>query len=196
MEGDADVTLSAPKKGEGQVKEACPINASPFLIIAICGAEEQMGEGIDYAKILDAVMVERANMDALVVWLKRKIAESNSGDSVTIDTLLRDRPENPPQKPSERIRHPRLKSDTFFKMSVIDAIEECLKLEKRPLTAKEITDALQSGGLTHKAKDLYQTVFPTLGRMKDRGIVEKLPTGEWGLAAWYERKAPQAEPEE
>jgi hypothetical protein len=151
-----------------------------------------MAEGIDYGKLVDALTEERNKLDIMLSWAKGKLAEGNSGGSVTVDTLLRDRPD----KPSEPLRHPRFKSDTFFKMSVMDAIEECLNLTKRPLTAKDITTALQSGGLTHKAKDLYQTVFPTLSRMKDRGIVERLPTGEWGLAAWYGRKsalAPQTE---
>jgi hypothetical protein len=154
-----------------------------------------MAEGIDYGKLLDALIEERGKIDMMISWAKGKLAEGNPGGSVTVDTLLRDRPE----KSSEPMRHPRFKSDTFFKMSVMDAIEECLNIAKRPLPAKDITDALQSGGLTHKAKDLYQTVFPTLGRMKERGIVEKLPTGEWGLAAWYGRKSassPQATEEE
>lgn len=38
IEGDADVTLNAPWKGEGAVK-AAPFNASLFLIVAGCDRE-------------------------------------------------------------------------------------------------------------------------------------------------------------
>lgn len=154
-----------------------------------------MAEPIDYGKLLDGLLEERAKLETMIAWVKGKLAETNQNPPVTVDTLLRERSE----RPAEPSRHPRLKSDTFFKMSVIDAIEECLSIAKRPLTAREITDALEAGGLTHKAKNLYQTVFPTLSRMRDRGIVEQLPTGgQWGLAAWYGRKnaSPPQETEE
>jgi hypothetical protein len=70
-------------------------------------------------------------------------------------------------------------------MSVPEAIRAFLNIMKRPQTARDITDALQAGGLSHKAKDLYQTVFPTLQRMKAQGEVDKLANGEWGLSEWY-----------
>jgi len=143
-----------------------------------------MAEGTDYGKILDELLEERANLDKMIAWVKSKLPASN-GEPVTIGALLQERPS---ERHSEPIRHPRLKSDTFFKMSTSEAIAACLNLMKRPLTAREITDALQSGGLTHKAKDLYQTVFPTLLRLKDRGDVEKLADSKWGLAEWYKNR--------
>jgi hypothetical protein len=156
-----------------------------------------MAEPIDYGKVLDALMEERTNLDTMIAWAKRKLAETRAeGEIPTVETLLRGA--DKPQKP--KVDSVRLwggiKSDTFFKMSVTDAIEHCLNIAKKPLTAKDITETLSVGGLTHKAKDLYQTVFPTLGRMKERGIVEKLPTGEWGLAAWYGRKSAPSQTEE
>lgn len=144
-----------------------------------------MAEGTDYEKILDDLLEERANLDKMIAWVRGKLAKGNPEEPVTVDKLL-------PQRPNEPPRFPRLKADTFFKMSFQQAIHECLAIMRRPMSAKEITVALQSGGLTHKAKDLYQTVFPTLGRMKEKGEVDKLPDGLWGLAEWYDRKTPQS----
>ena len=73
-------------------------------------------------------------------------------------------------------------------MSVQEAIRAFLNLMKEPKSAREITDGLAYGGLDHKAKDLYQTVFPTLQRMKEKGEVDKLGNGDWGLSEWYDRK--------
>jgi hypothetical protein len=74
-------------------------------------------------------------------------------------------------------------------MSVPEAIRAYLNLVKRPQSARDITDALQAGGLTHRATNLYQTVFPTLQRMmKVSGEVDKLPDGLWALSEWYNRK--------
>jgi hypothetical protein len=148
-----------------------------------------MAEGTDYEKILNELQEDRVNLDRLIAWVKGKLAKTNSDEPVTVEKLL-------PQRQNEPIRFPRLKPDTFFKMSFQQAIRECLSIMRRPMTAREITDALRSGGLTHKAKDLYQTVFPTLSRMKGKGEVDKLPDGLWGLSEWYERKGAQPQPEE
>ena len=71
-------------------------------------------------------------------------------------------------------------------MSVSEGIKSYLSIAKRPQTAREITDALKAGGLTFKAKNLYQTVFPTLSRMAtETKEIDKLPDRTWGLAEWY-----------
>jgi|ERR1700739_925475 len=144
-----------------------------------------MAEGTDYEKILDGLLEDRANLDRLIVWVKGKLSKASPDEPVTFDALLQERPA---ERSNEPMRHPRLKSDTFFKMSITEAIKACLNIMKRPLTAREITDALQSGGLTHKAKDLYQTVFPTLLRLKEKGEVDKLGDSKWGLADWYRNR--------
>ena len=63
------------------------------------------------------------------------------------------------------MRYPRLANDSFFHLSVPDAIKKYLIIARRPATPKDITMALNVGGLTHQAKNLYQTVYPTLLRM-------------------------------
>jgi hypothetical protein len=83
------------------------------------------------------------------------------------------------------VRFPRLANDSFFHLSVPEAIKKYLNIAKRPKTTKDITVALDVGGLTHHAKNLYQTVYPTLLRMEQAKQVVRVGKGEWGLAEWY-----------
>jgi hypothetical protein len=139
-----------------------------------------MNDATDYDKILADLLEERANLDRMIAWVQGKLGKSEQGIlSIPSSVVAQGAPQAMP------VRSPRLRSDTFFKMSVPEAIRECLNIGRRPLSAREITNALQEGGLTHKAKDLYQTVFPTLMRMKEKGEVDKLANGDWGLSDWY-----------
>lgn len=141
-----------------------------------------------YEKILDDLMEERANLDRMIDWVKGKLSKNDSGDPVTVEKLR--------SQWGEPTRFPGLRSDSFFKLTTQQAIKACLNIMKKPMTAKDITSALQAGGLTHKAKDLYQTVFPTLMRMKKSGEIDKLPDGNWGLSEWYNRKSSQPQGDE
>ncbi len=163
-----------------------------------------MADNEDYEKLLGEALEERAivaqdlaGIDSMIAFLKKKLGRTDGPVTAYPD------PENLPLRHApvvapQPMRFPRVvSSDAFFKMNVPDAIKAFLNIVKRPQTTRSITDALQTGGLTHRAKDLYQTVFPTLMRMKDRGDIEKLANGEWGLAEWYRRSTqPQAEEEQ
>jgi hypothetical protein len=158
-----------------------------------------VAEETNYEKLLAELEEERAGLDLMINFIKRRMGQSEA---------------NPAAAPSRLAgattvhRFPRLAPDTFFRMTVPDAIRMFLNIAKRPQNARDITNALESGGLTHRAKNLYQTVFPTLMRMKDKdGTVVRLKNGDWGLAEWYsgsrktllervqEDKAVETEPE-
>ncbi len=145
-----------------------------------------MAEETDYEKLLADLEEERAGIDLMIAFVKRRLGQSVEAASST-----------PPIKSAGTVpqRFPRLAPDTFFRMSVPQAIKTFLNIAKRPKTAKEITAALDSGGLTHQAKNLYATVYPTLMRMENGGEVVRVSKGEWGLAEWYPsgRKAAQEE---
>jgi hypothetical protein len=152
-----------------------------------------MAEGTEYEKILAELVEERANLDRMIAWVQGKLAMEGQGVGPIPTTVMM------PSAPQGTVplRFPRLRQDAFFKMSVPEAIRAFLNIMKRPQTARDITDALQTGGLSHRAKDLYQTVFPTLQRMKGNGEVDKMPNGEWGLSEWYtagRRAEPENEP--
>ena len=138
-----------------------------------------MSDVTNYEAMLSELLEERANIDRMIVWIQRKLGK---GDSVAPSLPLSAYP-----PPSDRpdMRFHRVATDQFFKMSVPEAIRAFLNIQKRPQTAREITEALKVGGLSYRAKDLYQTVFPTLQRMKEKGEVDKLANGEWGLSEWY-----------
>jgi hypothetical protein len=135
-----------------------------------------MNEATDYTKILDDLIAEREQLDQMIKWVKARLGRTD-GESNTPTVQI---------TKAEPMRFPRLAGDDFFRMTVSEAIKAYLSMVKRPQTAREITDALKAGGLTFKAKNLYQTVFPTLARMANEAKeVDKLPDGTWGLAEWY-----------
>ncbi len=143
-----------------------------------------MPEETDYEKLLADLEEERAGIDLMIAFVKRRMGKLAEAASSAL-----------PAKPAGTIpeRSFRLQQDTFFRMSVPDAIKKYLNIVKRPKTAKDITAGLDSGGLTHQAKNLYATVYPTLLRMEKANEVVRVGKGEWGLAEWYPsgRKASQ-----
>src|SRR5579862_6940914 len=131
-----------------------------------------MSEGTNYEVLLadaererETVAQELAGIDLMIAFLKKRLGRTDIAPVVAAVPDFEDavRPQTQPP------RFPRLSPDSFFKMSVPEAVTEYLNIVRKPQSARQITDALQSGGLTHRAKDLYQTVFPTLQRMKERG---------------------------
>jgi hypothetical protein len=146
-----------------------------------------MAEGTDYQQLLADLEQERENIERMIVWVRGRMAQQ--GDAVQTVVAA------PKPLPSQPMRFPRLAPDTFFRMSVTQAIKTYLNIAKRPKSAKDITAALNSGGLTHQAKNLYATVYPTLMRMEEANEIVRIGKGEWALAEWYPsgRKANQEE---
>lgn len=140
----------------------------------------------DYQVILEQLEEEQENIARLIVWVKGKMAQQDGGVQALVEAA---------PKQSTPMRFPRpVPSDAFFRMTVPEAIKKCLNIFKRPLSAKEITNALNEGGLTHQAKNLYATVYPTLLRMESANEVARVAKGEWGLSEWYgSRKISQEE---
>lgn len=74
--------------------------------------------------------------------------------------------------------------DSFFGLSIPQAIRKFLGIAKKKQTAAEIVKALERGGLQHASKNLYSTVSTVIRRMEARGDVVKVGS-EWGLLEWY-----------
>lgn len=138
----------------------------------------------DYQQLLTHLEEERENIDRLIVWVKGKMAQQDSAEAIVQASQ---------PTASVPMRFPRLAPDSFFRMTVPQAIKAYLNIAKRPKAAKEITEALKKGGLTTQAKNLYATVYPTLLRIEKAGEVVRMANNEWALAEWYPggRKANQ-----
>jgi len=135
-----------------------------------------MNEPVDYKKVLDELVAEREKLDMMISWVKLRLGQPKIEGKPLVATIV---------KVGEPMRVTGISSDAFFRMNVSEAIKAYLEFAKKPQTAREITDALKEGGLAFKAKNLYQTVFPTLSRMEGAGQVAKLKDGRWGLSDWY-----------
>lgn len=79
----------------------------------------------------------------------------------------------------------KIRSDTFFNMGTQDAILKCLAIQKKPLSASDITKLLESGGITTSAKNFYNSVSTSLRRLRKSGDVVQLQDKTWGKADWY-----------
>jgi len=139
-----------------------------------------MAEEVDYEQLLQSLLAERADLDRMIAWVQKRAG--HLGEPIEKDAAI---PAS--VNPSAPImRFPRtLAADAFFRMTFPQAIKAYLNIVKRPKSAKDITAALETGGLTHKAKNLYATVYPTLLRMETNEEVVRVGKGDWGLTEWY-----------
>lgn len=82
-------------------------------------------------------------------------------------------------------------NDAFFGLSIGEAAKKYLGIIKRKQSLREITDALDRGGLPHASGNFLGTVATMLGRhaKKDPDLV-RVGRGDWGLAGWYGNRRP------
>lgn len=139
---------------------------------------------IDYAAVLADLENDRAELEALIAYIKRKklgpgeATQGASGMGI-MDTIrsvtIR------PGTGAMRLIAP----DAFFGLGLIDAAKKYLAMVKAPKSAREIAEALVAGGFTTTSKDFSNTVFSVLSREhKQDGVIVKVNTG-FGLPEWY-----------
>lgn len=126
-------------------------------------------ETIDYAAVLADLEAKRAALDSAITAVRQ---------------LLNLGTEQGPAMPGQQRREQVVRFDSFFQMTVPDAIRKFLTITTQPQTLSEITKALEEGGLKTTSKNLMGIVGPTLSRMKKAGDVLPIQ-GKWGLAEWY-----------
>ncbi|NDG05185.1 MAG: hypothetical protein EB121_07565, partial [Alphaproteobacteria bacterium] len=79
-----------------------------------------------------------------------------------------------------------IKNDTFFGLSVPDAIRKLMGMKRKPLTPAEIAQFLEEGGITHSSVSFVNTVGSVLHRLaKTDGGVVLVKRGQYGLIEWY-----------
>lgn len=142
-----------------------------------------------YASMLAELEAERNKIDNAISAIRQLMgAESVDNEAPA--------PAGSPAQPKRQELPSKVEFDTFFSLSIPEAIKKFLAMMKRPQTVSAITDALTKGGLSTTATDLMRTVTATLTRMRrTSGEVVPVRRGEWGLKEWYPgRRFDQPEP--
>jgi hypothetical protein len=131
--------------------------------------------GIDWVALVPELEKEYARIGDLLAFARTKAGMVSSEPNGT-GTTARPSVSSLSEAPTE------IRQDTFFGMTISEAIKKYLAMARRPQRASDIARALDQGGLLHSSKNWLNTVQSTLTRQK--GEVVKLPNG-WGLAEWY-----------
>lgn len=131
---------------------------------------------IDYEKVLADLESKRDAMNAAIDGIKKLIHVSTQ---LLPDGTIK---QGPGQLPESQ----EIGTDTFFGMTVADAIEKYLQIKKKPQPVREMADALEAGGFVHTSQRFTKTVASTLDRLS-KGEDAKFVKikGEWGLVEWY-----------
>ncbi|MBX7110593.1 MAG: winged helix-turn-helix domain-containing protein [Dehalococcoidia bacterium] len=125
----------------------------------------------DYGSVLADLRKKRDEIDALIQGLERFVSPAKVDDRIEVGAAV--------------------SSDTFFNMTVPDAINKFLKMSQRPQSATQIADALEQGGLIHESKNFINTVYTALSREQKKLNVIQLPDKSWGLAERYPNRVRQ-----
>ena len=142
---------------------------------------------IDYTAVLEDLENDRAELDALIAYIKRKKLgqgeASNATQGLSGTGIIQGGRTITRTLGTGMINFNA--PDAYFGLGLIDAAKKYLASVKAPKTAREIAEALVSGGFTTTSKDFKNTVFSVLFReSKQDGTLVKVNTG-WGLTEWY-----------
>src|SRR5688572_13128617 len=133
---------------------------------------------------------EQAERAVVIASIRQRLGLANDAASPTTVTSVSTAavPHHAAHEPSLAS----LRGDTFFGMSVPEAIKKYLAMAKRPQTPKQIGLALEKGGVHSLAQDFSANVSTSLKRLRDSGIVVNTGDG-WGLSVWYPGRKQAAE---
>lgn len=128
-----------------------------------------MSAEVDYGAVLEDLEKKKVALENAIAGIKQILGQPQIGENTPI------------RSPGSTD----IQSDAYSQMSMPDAIRKYLKTAKKPQSAKSITEALKSGGLTSMAQSLSNNVYAVLRRMeKETGDIVRVKK-EWGLAEWY-----------
>jgi hypothetical protein len=114
--------------------------------------------------VLEAWKKERAELDAQISMLEKKIA-ARAGSSALSGL---------------GVTSGQIKSDEFFRLSTPEAVKKFLKMVGRPARGiQDIIDGLKRGGLESN----YTNVYTALTRLQKKGVAKV--GDDWGLEEWY-----------
>lgn len=96
----------------------------------------------------------------------------------------------PVEKPIHRNTNLDTKKSPYLGLNLHQAIERCLKVERQPLSPKDITDLLLTGKFYTKSSNLLAMVNTALQRMKKEEYGAKVENHDrkWALTEWKGKK--------
>jgi|HubBroStandDraft_5_1064220.scaffolds.fasta_scaffold459249_2 hypothetical protein len=130
-----------------------------------------MADRANYDAVLAELRAERDVLDTAIELLERMAAIPSAETRTS-------------QPRTESAQAQELADDSFFGMSIPDAIKKYLRIVKKKQSVNTIAKALEDGGLQHASKSFYSTVSTVTRRMEVRGEVVQIGK-DWGLADWY-----------
>ncbi len=131
----------------------------------------------DVGALLADLRAKRAKLDAAIAAIEEYAGTAPSG-SVTLPAI------NVAIRGSSGDGQT-IAPDAFFSMSVVDAAVKYLDIVKKPQSLKDVTTALEKGGLIHQSKKFETTVYAMLSRAEKRGDRVRRFHKNWALASWY-----------
>lgn len=135
-----------------------------------------------YGAVLEDLENDRADLDRLIAYIKRKKFGQGEDVQATPGTGQLGMTTT---RPTVVNGASALTQDAFFGLSLVDASHKYLAIVKTPRNAREIAEALLEGGFKTTSKDFNNTVFSVLSREdKNEGTIAKVNKG-FGLAEWY-----------
>lgn len=132
--------------------------------------ENEGNTGVDYASVLVDLRARRDALDKAIAAIEPLVGQ---GTMATAGS-------------ASQITPTKIRSDTFFGMSIPDAAKKYLAMSKKPRSTPEISAALLSGGMTSVSGNFANSVGSVLNRQdKIGGDIVRVSRGLWGLAEWY-----------
>jgi hypothetical protein len=132
-----------------------------------------MADAANYEAVLADLRAQREELDRTIELIERRLI--GLGVTPSAESRVPSRPDSEPRE---------IASDTFFGMSIPDAIKKFLRIVKKKQPAMAIMKALEDGGLSHASKNFYSTVSTVLRRLEGRGEIVQVGK-DWGLVEWY-----------
>jgi hypothetical protein len=137
-------------------------------------------EPVDYTAILADLEAKKAALEQTIASFRQAMAAGALGQTASDGTMV-------PSLAVSSLTGGEVPAGAFHNKSIIEATRLYLEIVKKKQATREITEALQKGGMeSTRPKNFVNIVLAALNRARkspNSGIV-KLGS-QWGLASWY-----------
>jgi hypothetical protein len=137
-------------------------------------------QAVDYAAVLADLEARRAQIDAAIAVIRPLAGQL----SMAMPPIAVTPAGTGIQTAGAAVE---IREDSFFSLSIPEAVKKYLAMRKRPASTSEIIDALKRGGQINSSSDSFKASVPSVldrANSTGKGIV-RVSRGTWGLAEWY-----------